>query len=216
MSVRKYFVVVAAAAIVCLSARIGWCDDRPAKPTNETGVMLAWDDGPPGAPQPPGPPQSPGPRREGDRDRQPPGPPRDGDRDRPPPRDRDGRPGPDRQPGRVPRDEAYGQERFLPQNDPEMYAAAKADMELDRETHELAMQIRQAPKEQQVAMKLRLQQAVMKQFEVRQQRRELELKRLDTEIQRLREAMERRNKAKDKIVEQRVSDLLGIENELSF
>jgi hypothetical protein len=92
----------------------------------------------------------------------------------------------------------------------------KEDMELDRQTHELAMRCRQAPKEQLADMKKPLQELVNRQFEVRQERRNLELKRLDTEIQRLREAIDRRSKARDKIVEQRMSDLLGIEGELSF
>jgi hypothetical protein len=182
----------------------------------------------------------------GEADRQPPpGGPRDGDRDRQRPPERDGRPGPDgpRQPG-PPRDGdrggpvgfgppagrqgvgGPGQQGMprgpqpdwesLQKNDPDMFKLVKEDMELDHATRELAMRCRQAPKEQSAEMKKQLQQVVEKQFEVRQERRNLELKRLDTEIQRLREAIERRTKARDKIVEQRLSDLLGIEGELSF
>ena len=104
----------------------------------------------------------------------------------------------------------------LERADPEMYKLLKADQELDHQTRELAMQWRQASTEQRTDLKKALQQLVGKQFEVRQQRRALELKRLDTELQRLREAIDRRNAARDKIVDQRVSDLLGVEGDLSF
>jgi hypothetical protein len=105
---------------------------------------------------------------------------------------------------------------MLQKSDPEMYKLVQEDSELDRQTRELAMRCRQAPKEQGTDMKKQLQEMVNTQFDVRQERRNLELKRLDTEIQRLRDTIERRTKARDEIVKQRVSDLLGVEGELSF
>jgi hypothetical protein len=104
----------------------------------------------------------------------------------------------------------------LQKNDPEMYKLLKDDAELDHQARELARECRQALTDERAELKKQLQELVNKQFEVRQQRRTLELKRLDTEMQRNREAIEARTKAREKIVSQRVSDLLGIEGELSF
>ncbi len=239
MSLPKCALVVAvAAAFGLLSARIAMGDEAAAKPAPAAADMLAWDDSSPGGPprlddQPP-----PGPPRDGDRDRppgpsrpprdpnqppprfgdasgrQPPGPPRDGDQR--PPRDGEGRPGPDgmRQPG-PPR---WPPENWqsLEKNDPDMYKLVKEDMELDHQSRELASLCRQAPQEQRDEMKKQLQKLVNKQFEVRQARRTLEVKRVETEIQRLRDAIDRRNGAREKIVAQRVSDLLGVEGEMSF
>jgi uncharacterized protein YdcH (DUF465 family) len=246
MSVLRCAIALAAsAAVVLVSARVASCDEGPANRTPGASDKLAWDEPPvaglrmAGAPQfaddypPPGPP------RDGDRDRPPP---RDrngrGDADRqPPPRllERDGRPGPDGQrPPGPPRDGDHvlvgtiapagrpGPDwprealEMLKKSDPEMYKVVQEDMELDHQTRELAMRCRQAPKEQGTDMKKQLQEMVNMQFDVRQERRNLELKRLDAEIQRLRDTIDRRSKARDKIVEQRVLDLLGVEGELSF
>jgi hypothetical protein len=104
----------------------------------------------------------------------------------------------------------------LEKNDPEMFKLMKADMDLERQTRELAMQYRQAPSDQRAKLKEKVKDIVAKHFDVRQERRALELKRLEAELQRLRETMERRLKARDKLVSQRVSDLLGREDEASF
>ena len=54
------------------------------------------------------------------------------------------------------------------------------------------------------------------QFAIRQGRRRLELKRFDEELKRLREAFERRGKSQQQIIDKRVSELLGEENEAGF
>ncbi len=54
------------------------------------------------------------------------------------------------------------------------------------------------------------------QFEARQQRRKLELTRLEDELKRLREAADRREKNKPQIIEKRVSELLGEEADAGF
>jgi len=102
------------------------------------------------------------------------------------------------------------------QNDPEMFKLIQEDNELDRRSHELGMQFRQAPPEQRERIKQEVQQMVTKQFEIRQQRRTLELKRLEGELKRLQQAIERRAKARDQLIERRVSELLGREDELGF
>ena len=54
-----------------------------------------------------------------------------------------------------------------------------------------------------------------KQFEVRQQRRSLELKRLEEEIKRLREALDRRKESRASLVNKRIAQLIG-EDEDNF
>jgi hypothetical protein len=100
--------------------------------------------------------------------------------------------------------------------DPEMYKAAKADGDLDRLTRELAMQYRQAPPDGRQRVKKDVEKAVTQQFEVRQQRRVLELKRLESELQRLHTALDARVKARDQLIQKRVSDLLGRDDEAGF
>lgn len=109
-----------------------------------------------------------------------------------------------------------GELQFLEQHDPEMYKLVKADMDLERQTGQLAMQYRQAPTDQRAKLKEKLKNLVGKHFDVRQERRVLELKRLEAELQRLRESMDRRLKAREKLVEERVADLVGREEETGF
>ena len=95
-----------------------------------------------------------------------------------------------------------------------MYPLLKEDYDLERQTGEVAIQYRRAPREQRPAIKERLQELVNKHFDVRQQRHRLELKRLEEELQRLRDAIDRRNEARQALVGKRVSQLLG--EELDF
>jgi hypothetical protein len=57
---------------------------------------------------------------------------------------------------------------------------------------------------------------VNRHFEVRQERRLLELKRLKEELQRFQEAVDRRTKARKELVEKRMSELLGSEERAKF
>ena len=81
---------------------------------------------------------------------------------------------------------------------------------------ELAVKYRRATSDDRSKLKKQLEDLVAKHFDVRQQRRALELKRLETELQRLREAMERRQKAREKLIGERVTDLVGHEEEPAF
>ena len=103
----------------------------------------------------------------------------------------------------------------MQKNDPQMHDLLKADQDLEREAREMAIQYRRAPKPQREQIKERIGKLVNKHFEVRQERRELELKRLEEELDRLRGAIERRNEARDQLVGQRLSQLLG-EDKLDF
>lgn len=99
----------------------------------------------------------------------------------------------------------------LEKHDPEMFKVMREERELEQESVELAQAYRRAPTDEQAAVKEKLLQTVTRHFEVRQQRRTIEIKRLEQELQRLRESIERRTKAQEAIVNDRVSKLLGID-----
>jgi hypothetical protein len=102
-----------------------------------------------------------------------------------------------------------GDTDWLKANDPEMYKLIETDSNLERQTRELSLEYRRTPADKQVAVKQRLQDLVLEQFDARQQRRALELKRLEDELQRIRESIEKRSGAKQSIVDRRVSELVG-------
>ena len=82
--------------------------------------------------------------------------------------------------------------------------------------HEWARIHYQLPKDQQDAIKQKLEKTVTEHFEARQQRRLLELKRLEEELKRLRDSIDKRQEAQPKIVNRRVSELLGLKDEPQF
>jgi hypothetical protein len=94
-------------------------------------------------------------------------------------------------------------------NDPEMEKLIRTDVELDRQSRDLAERFRGASKDEQDDIKKKLSDVVAKQFEARQERRTLELKHLEDEIKRIRESIDKRNQGKQQIVDRRVSELLG-------
>lgn len=205
-------------------------DDRPPpgppRDADRNGPMPPRRDRGPGADrqQPPGPPRAGEwdrpvpPHREGgpDADRGRNMPPRDADRNGPMPPRRDRGPDADRQQppglGRFPHESL----EFLEKADPEMFKLLKEDRDLGRQSHELAMQYRRAPSDQREKLKQQIADLVGKHFDVRQQRRALELKRLESELQRLRDLADRRANAKKELVEKRVSELVGREDEVRF
>ena len=182
-----------------------------AKPVPPRGQGFGPPPGPPGAGRPGGPPR-------GDRPR--PGPRPKDDPNRPGPAERFGGPGPGR-PGGPPHPPGpprwpHEDWKSLQKNDPQMYKLLREDQDLERQTRESAMQYRRAPKDQKEAIQKELEKLVLKHFDVRQQRRALELKRLEEELQRLRDSIEHRNKAREQIVKKRVSELLGLDEGTRF
>ena len=131
------------------------------------------------------------PRREGDRPRdgQPMGPPLG-----PPPRDLE----------------------RLKEQDPEMFELAQKDMNLERKTFEIAQQVRGASPQEREKMRESVKTLAGEHFAVRQQRRQLQLKRMEVELKNLKESMESREKQKDEIIQRRVNELLGIEGDMGF
>lgn len=103
----------------------------------------------------------------------------------------------------------------LEKADPEFFAMLKADAELERTTRQLTMQYRQArsakAKEE---LGKQLAETVTKHFEVRQQRRAMELNRLEKELSRLKALYEKRNEMKNTIIEKRIQELKGEEESL--
>ncbi|MCE9524559.1 MAG: hypothetical protein K8R36_00725 [Planctomycetales bacterium] len=109
----------------------------------------------------------------------------------------------------------HGGEGFFP-DDPEMAALNRAEYDLDQQTRDLADKLRGAKKEDREKIRTEISEAVTKHFDVRQKRRELQIKRMDDELKKLREAMTRRNESKDQIIKKRLAELIGNEDDLGF
>jgi hypothetical protein len=227
-------IAAAACVLVVLCATPGPAADSPPAIAADTPA----DDNP-GPPGPPprqrrnadGPPRDdqPGPRARSPRDSD--GPPRDdqfGPRARSP-RDADGPPRDDqfgprfgggRQPGPPPLAgpprRPFEDPATLEKNDPELFKLVKKENELDRNSREHVAKYQQAAKADRSKIKEDLQKVITEQFEARQQRRALELKRFEDELKRLRESMDNREKNRKQIIEKRVSDLLGPDADSGF
>jgi DNA anti-recombination protein RmuC len=104
----------------------------------------------------------------------------------------------------------------LEKTDPEMYKLLKAEADLDRQTTALAAKYRQMPAAGRDEIKKELEKLVNKHFDARQNRRQLEIKRLEEGLQRLRDAIAERNKARNEVVNKRVKELLGQADDLGF
>jgi hypothetical protein len=176
-------------------------------PASEPGAARAGDFGPPGQPREngqgwPRPPRPDG--RPGEPD----------DRQNGPPPGLDGPPGgpgslgPGQSPGFQPR----GPRPDLPQterNDPEIDKLLQNERDLNKRTHETAKEYRAAPEDQRDKLKDNLKKLVTEQVKTYQQRRKLELIRLEAEVKRLTDAADRLDKNSEKIIDKRVSELLG-------
>jgi hypothetical protein len=90
------------------------------------------------------------------------------------------------------------------------------EAELDRQAREAAgnMQREQDPAKK-AQIKASLQALVAEQFQIRQQRRAAEMKRLEDEVMKLRDALDKREKSKDAIIARRIAELTG-EDDLGF
>ena len=100
---------------------------------------------------------------------------------------------------------------------PEFKKLVEEELRLERQSREL---VRQAKNEKDLQKKdvLReeLRKVVEQHFVVKQERRLYELKLLEERIQELRIQIERRNERKDLIIERRMMDLIGTEEDLQF
>ena len=101
--------------------------------------------------------------------------------------------------------------------DPEMFKLIQADQDAGLLASQLARKIRIGkPGTEGVDRKAELTKLVNEHFDVRQKRRELELKRLEEQLARLREVIKRRSDSRELIVGKRLSELLGEQYELDF
>jgi hypothetical protein len=119
-------------------------------------------------------------------------------------------------PGGMPGANNFGSYGAFEPDDPEMRELVEQDTVLDRQTHEMAAKLREVRGDERERMKRQIAEMVGKHFEIRQKRRELQLKRMDEEIHRLREAIAKRNDARQTIVETRVRELTGEPRDLDF
>ncbi len=108
-----------------------------------------------------------------------------------------------------------GPGEFFPE-DPEMAALNRAEFDLDQQTQELADKLRNAKGEDREKIKTEISVVVTKHFDIRQQRRELQIKRMEDELKKLREAMTKRNESKEQIIKKRLAELVGNEDDLGF
>ena len=102
------------------------------------------------------------------------------------------------------------------QEDHEMAALNRSDYDLDQQTRELTEKLRSAKQEDREKIKAEITEVITKHFDVRQQRRELQIKRMEDELKKLRESMTRRNESKDQIIKKRLAELIGNEDDLGF
>jgi hypothetical protein len=105
----------------------------------------------------------------------------------------------------------FDPERFK-EVDPELYGVWKEEHELEKKTFELGEQYRRtkdsAEKEK---LKKELAEQVAKHFDVRQKKRELELKRFAEHLERMKASIAKRQEAKESIIKERVDELTGEE-----
>ena len=97
-----------------------------------------------------------------------------------------------------------------------MAAINRSEYDLDQLTQDLASKLRHTKKEDREKIKTEITEAVTKHFDVRQKRRELQIKRMEDELKKLREAMTKRSESKDQIIKRRLADLVGNEDDLGF
>jgi hypothetical protein len=101
-------------------------------------------------------------------------------------------------------------------DDPEMRDLHRKDSEMERQTMQLVAKYRSAGSEERAKLKQEVTDLVAKHFDVRQERRKLQLKRMKEELERLSDAITKRDDSSDSIVKNRIAELIGEPRELDF
>lgn len=97
----------------------------------------------------------------------------------------------------------------MKKNDPERFKLLQKDFELDRKIKGLVRQYKaETNSEQKEALKKEISELCVKHFEVRQQRRELDLSRMKAWLNQIEQDIDKSRQNKDKIIEQRINSLL--------
>lgn len=100
--------------------------------------------------------------------------------------------------------------------DPEMERFDQQEAELSERTNQLVRQYRDAEGEGKEKARVELMETIHAHFDIRQERRSLQLKRIEETLARLREAIESREEARKSIVERRYGELVGERTEPEF
>ena len=97
----------------------------------------------------------------------------------------------------------------MKKNDPERFKLLQKDFELDRKIKDLVRQYKaETNTDQKEALKKEISELCVKHFEVRQQRRELDLARMKAWLNQIEQDIDKSRQNKDKIIEQRINSLL--------
>ncbi|MDO4574571.1 MAG: hypothetical protein Q4D98_05095 [Planctomycetia bacterium] len=99
---------------------------------------------------------------------------------------------------------------------PEYQKLVQDDVQMEKETRELAKKYRKVSDAEKPAIQDELRQLVSRHFKVRQERRLYEVKLMEERIQKIRNDIEERGKKLDRIVEKRLDDLLDSGEDLRF
>jgi hypothetical protein len=97
-----------------------------------------------------------------------------------------------------------------------MAALNRDDYDLEQRTRDLSEQLRAAKTEDREKLRTQITEVVTLHFDVRQKRRELQIKRMEDELKKLRDAMTKRNESRDQIIKRRLAELVGNEDDLGF
>jgi septum formation topological specificity factor MinE len=103
----------------------------------------------------------------------------------------------------------------LREHDPEMIRLTQREQELDRKSRDLSDQLRRGRNvgaDQKEQIKKQLADVVSRHFDVRQERRELELKRMEDEIERLRATVKSYREKREAAVQRRLSQLMDVDD----
>ena len=94
-------------------------------------------------------------------------------------------------------------------NDPERFKLLQADAEMDRKIKELVFKFKkETDVEKKESLRKEISELCVKHFEVRQQRREMDLARMKAWLNQMEQGIEKSRQNKDKIIEQRIKLLL--------
>lgn len=97
----------------------------------------------------------------------------------------------------------------IKKNDPERFKLLQEDVDLDRKIKELVRQFKiEKDGEKKETLRKEITELCAKHFDVRQQRRELDLARMKAWLNQIEQGVEKSRQNKDKIIEQRINSLL--------
>ena len=106
---------------------------------------------------------------------------------------------------------------FFGPPDPETQALEEKEDKIDQEVHKDVNQYKSATDQAaKASLKKQVSDLAGQQFDIRQQARELEVKRLEAELARIRESIKKRNDNREQIIKHHVAQLLHEEDDLEF